>query len=130
LQSKNENALSILETVLASLKITSCELFWDENIFGKKPKIFAVYSFEGNMEARLSSSDEAEVLFDDITLSVYIKPNIRDKYEFRNLKVQCKKALCAAGFFVSDGYEAYEKETGLKRFDLELNYFYNNESED
>lgn len=118
-----------METVLANLNIPCCELFWDENILGKKPKKFAVYSFNSDCRAELSTSDEAEVVCDEIIVSFFLKQNLKNKLEFRQLKVECKKALMTAGFYISDGYETYEKDTGLKRFDLELNYFYN-ESED
>lgn len=129
MQSKDENALSILETVLANLKIPCCELFWDENLMGKKPKQFAVYSFDFDGTVCLATADDGEILLDEITVSFYLKQDIRNRLEFRNLKKSCKKALHAAGFYISDGYETYEKDTGLKRFDLQLNYYYN-ESED
>lgn len=129
MQSKDENALSILETVLANLKIPCCELFWDENLMGKKPKQFAVYSFDFDGTVCLATADDGEILLDEITVSFYLKQDIQNRFEFRNLKKTCKKVLCAAGFYISDGYETYEKDTGLKRFDLQLNYYYN-ESED
>ncbi len=125
MQSKDINSLSILETVLANLNIPYCELFWNENIFGKKPRKFAVYSFSSDCRAELSTSDKAEVACDEITVSFYLKQDLKNKFEFRQLKAECKKALMAAGFYISEGYETYEKDTGLKRFDLELNYYYN-----
>ena len=125
MQSKDKNALSILETVLASLEIPCCELFWDENLMGKKPKRFAVYSFDRDSADSLATSDDGEILLDEITVSFYLKQDIRYRLEFRDLKISCIKALCAAGFYISDGYETYEKDTGLKRFDLQLNYYYN-----
>lgn len=129
MQSKDVNSLSILETVLADLNIPYCDLFWDENVFGKKPKTFAVYSFENDGAADLSSDDETEVAYDDLTVSFYVRLNLKNNHEFRQLKTKCKNVLYTAGFFVADGYETYEKDTGLKRFDLRLNYFYS-ESED
>lgn len=123
MQSKDENALSKLETVLASLEIPCCELFWDENLMGKKPKRFVVYSFDRDEAEHLCSDDESEILFDEITVSFYLKQDIQNRLEFRDLKKSCKKALYAAGFYISDGYETYEKDTGLKRFDLNLNYY-------
>lgn len=125
MQSKDENVLTILETVLASLEIPCCELFWDENLMGKKPKRFAVYSFDRDEAEHLCSDDESEILFDEITVSFYLKQDIQNRLEFRDLKKSCKNALYAAGFYISDGYETYEKDTGLKRFDLQLNYYYN-----
>lgn len=100
-----------------------------ENLMGKKPKQFAVYSFDFDGTVCLATADDGEILLDEITVSFYLKQDIQNRFEFRNLKKTCKKVLCAAGFYISDGYETYEKDTGLKRFDLQLNYYYN-ESED
>ena len=108
--------LQMLSEVMDSLKIPITELFWDENDFGYKPEKYAVYYITNERE-ELSSDDDTECECINLTVSFYIKGN------FRKIKRAALNEFIAAGFFVSTGYETYERDTKYNHFDFDLKYF-------
>lgn len=111
--------LQRLSDVMESLEIPIAELFWNENKpgLGLKPQKYAVYYITGE-NANLSSDDETEVENVSITVSFYIKG------PFRKIKQRACREFRAAGFFVSLGYETFEKDTEYNHFDVELNDYF------
>lgn len=109
--------LQKISDVMKSLDIPITELFWDENEFGFKPDKYAVYYITSEQDA-LSSDDESENDCVEITVSFYIRGKMRA------LKLAALKEFLAAGFFVSTGYETYEKDTHYKHFDIELKFYF------
>lgn len=119
-QEKQEFAyLQKLSDVMEALRIPITELFWNENEkgLGLKPPKYAVYYITSE-NAKLSSDDEAEEENISITVSFYIKG------PFRKIKQRACREFLAAGFFVSLGYETFEKDTSYNHFDVELNYYF------
>ena len=115
---KNE-MIEKINTILDELSIKHHALFWDENLFGKKPKVYAVYD-EENSVSTVASNNEDEVLSERCTITFFCHRSVYDDSKYRDLKRKCSKTFLTAGFLISNGFENYERDTGYFRFDLEI----------